>query len=155
MLAQRGGPPLDGAGCPSQAHLDSRLFHPAVLGVIDFCDDLPGDGMLVDQPFVDGFADGADTVGLGDGVLPFLGGPLHEHLLEPVLPHCDCLWRNFRAVEVFQVFDPLGTVGGGHQLAHEPLIHAVGLEVAAVGTHVLMGHDVPGQVEQVGRVDVV
>ena len=101
MLSQCWSASLDLPRCPSQPHLYSWLLHASILRVVNLPNHLARDGMLVDEPFVDGLADCADATGIGDVIFPLLGGPLLEHVLEAVLPHGDSFIGYVGAVEVF------------------------------------------------------
>ena len=155
VFTQGGGAARSRTGGAAQAGWRARLFHPAVGRVVDLDDHSTGDGVLVDQPFVDRFAGGAGAAGLGDGILPLLGGLFPEEVLHPFAPHFDGVGTHLGPVQVFEVFDPFGPARGLEELAGEALVHAVILDVAAIGALVLVGHDVAGQLEQVGRVDFV
>ena len=131
------------------------LLHSTVFGVIHLHHHSGADGVLVHHPLVHGLTDGAGAAGLGDSVLPFLGGLFLEQVLDAFPPHLDSVRAHIRAVEVLQVLDPLRPTGGLQELAGEALVHPVILDIPSVGTLVLVGHHIAREGEQVRRIDVV
>ena len=109
----------------------------------------------MNQPFIHRLANSAGTAGIGNGVLPLFCGLFLEQVLNALPPHLDGVRADVGPVQVLEVLDPLRTARGLQELAGEALVHAVVLDVAAVGTFVLVRHHVPGQLEQVRRIDVV
>ena len=78
-----------------------------------------------------------------------------KRFVDAVAPELDGVRADIGAVQVFHVLDPLGAAGGLQELAGEALVHALILDVSAIGALVLVGHDIPWEGEQVGGIDVV